>query len=85
MNETFKNVVFSKEYEENGIDFRTVITMPVKFKHCHGDTENIKKANKLQNFLKEHFVSLLNKPRKVSKLQALATKFKSIFNKNRSK
>jgi hypothetical protein len=59
--------------------------VPIKYKHCHGDTENIKKANKIQNFLKEHFVSLLNKPRKVSKLQALATKFKSIFNKNRSK
>jgi hypothetical protein len=61
------------------------VEVRIKYKHCHGDTENIKKANKIQNFLKEHFVSLLNKPRKVSKLQALATKFKSMFNKNRSK
>jgi hypothetical protein len=59
--------------------------VPIKFKHCHGDTDNMKKANKIQNYLRKHFVDILNKPRKVSKLQTLATKFKSLFNKNRSK
>ena len=57
------------------------VQVPIKFKHCHGDTDNMKKAAKIQNYLRQHFTDILNKPRKASKLKALATKFKSLFNK----
>ncbi len=60
------------------------VEVAIKFKHCHGDRGNMEKANKIQNYLRQHFTSILNKPRKTSKLSALATKFKSLF-KNGSK
>ena len=55
------------------------VEVAIKFKHCHGDRDNMVKANKIQNYLRQHFTSILNKPRKVSKFQVLATKVKSIF------
>jgi hypothetical protein len=56
-----------------------LIQVPVKFKHCHGDISNIRRAAKIQSFLKRHFVDILNRPRKASKLHAMAEKVKSLF------
>ncbi len=55
------------------------VQVPVKFKHCHGDSENIRKAAKIQNFFRRHFTDILNRPRKASKLHAMAEKVKSLF------
>lgn len=55
--------------------------VPVKYKHCHGDTDNQRKATKIQNYLKRHFVEMLNRPRTVGKLRAVADKIKSLFSK----
>ena len=60
------------------------LEVPVKFKHCHGDRDNMKKAAKIQNYLRQHFTDILNKPRPVSKLKALATKFKPWFLKKKN-
>jgi hypothetical protein len=55
------------------------IHKPVKFKFCCGDPANMRKVAKIKNYLRQHFVDILNKPRETSRLQAVAKKMKSLF------
>jgi hypothetical protein len=73
-------------YAEDGASVAVIMTqVPIKYKHCHGDTTKQGKATKVHNYLRQHFTDILNKPRKVSKMKALATKFKSLFSKGSKK
>lgn len=78
--EHLSSAVFSQEPDKDGKMF-TVTKVPVKYKHCHGDIDNQRKATKIQNYLKRHFVEMLNRPRTVGKLRLVADKIKSLFSK----
>jgi hypothetical protein len=74
---TFKDVSFTDE--AGVVTNTTAMTVPIKFKFCCGDPDNMRKVAKIKNFLRQHFTDILNKPRKSSRLQAVAKKIKSLF------
>jgi hypothetical protein len=77
MSQSMQDAMFiAKDGESVAAD---MIQVPVKFKNCCGDPDNMRKVAKIKNFLRQHFVDILNKPRETSKLQAVAKKIKSLF------
>jgi len=57
----------------------TVMSVPVKFKHCCGDIDNQTKARRVQAAIKAHFESLIRPAKECSKLRALAGNIKKVF------
>jgi hypothetical protein len=73
--------VVNKYFTEGGeqIPVTDEIQVPVKYKFCCGHIDSMRKAAKIKNYLRQHFVSILNTPRKMGKLNMLSKKIKSLF------